>query len=127
VVPDTDDMSTPSALRVFNFIGAGILVGVIAFLLSAGALPHYSYLGPVGIVRMIDDPGFDPWTGMGHGRIYELAAITGNGPVGATRVVRERGFRTWLGTRHAIPVPLGAGLTWTALAVTMLVRRRREA
>jgi hypothetical protein len=46
----------------------GAALAVIIFL-ATSTTPLYRYLGPL-CAQTVSDPGFDPWTGQPHGRIY---------------------------------------------------------
>jgi len=116
-------MASPMVTRVVAFLVAGVLIGSLVFAVTAWQ-PIRSYLGPVGITRMIDGVGFDPWTGMGHGRIYEMGGNPGTNPTRPVPVIREP-IRTWLGTRHAVPIPIGTALAWIALALAVGALRVR--
>ena len=54
---------------VLLMVGAGLLVSVTAFAITAGT-PGYRYLGPI-CVDDVARPGFDPWSGQPHGRIVD--------------------------------------------------------
>ena len=111
--------------KAITFLAVGVLAGFVAFWVTSWQ-PMSTYLGPLDVGRVLEHAGFDPWTGMGHGRVYESVVVTGSGLLQPGAIVREPGFRTWLGTRHAIPVPLGAVAAWIGMAFVRWARRRRR-
>lgn len=105
----------------------GVVVGLIAFWVTSW-LPQPVYLGPLCATRTVQDAGFDPWTGLGYGRLYECVRDN-NGVALPTQLVRDPAVRTMFGTRHAIPIPIGIAAGCIAVAVASGIReylRRRS-
>jgi hypothetical protein len=110
-------------------IAVVILCGVVTAIILFGvtsATPTYAYLGPLCAIREIAPPGFDPWTGVPHGRIFDCKPIDGSA---TTRVTGEPPDE--LIGRPVVPLPLGFALgafitlVWlTARSITEADRRR---
>ena len=101
----------------------GVVTAIALFVLTS-ATPTYAYLGPLCAIREIAPPGFDPWTGEPHGRIFDCKPIDGSA---TTRVTGEPPDE--LIGRPVVPLPvgfaLGAFITLAWLTVGSIADRRR--
>jgi hypothetical protein len=107
--------------RVAIAVLAGIALGWAAFLVTSMSGPLV-YLGPIGRVETIRDPGFDPWTGRPHGDTYLLdrssRGVTGPAVLVTDPVPEE------LADRWAIPLPIGIPLSGLVVFVGLTYRAR---
>jgi hypothetical protein len=100
--------TTVDATETLEAIAVAVLGGVLtAFALFAvsASTPGYVYTGPLCQLRTVADPGFDPWTGEPHGRIFDCRPLD-RSPI--SRVIADP--PTELIGRRAVPLPLGFGL-----------------
>lgn len=124
----------PGYRRFAGLTAAGILlgtlIGVAAFSLASGPVPLYVYGGPLG-ARHIANPGFDPWTGVPHGRIFEIQAMNSEGRFVAMDPpqIIEGSVPDALLARRVVPIPvwivLGSIVATPALLLIDRHRRRR--
>ena len=82
------------------------------------------YLGPLCATETLEDAGFDPLTGMGHGRLYVCREVNAQGVAEPPFLRREPLTRTWFGTRHAVPLPVGIPLGCLVMALALRLRPR---
>ena len=99
-VADTSELLGSIAVIVLG----GVLTAFALFVVTAGT-PGYTYTGPLCQLRAIADPGFDPWTGQPHGRVFDCQPLDGS-PI--TRISADPPSE--LIGRRVIPLPLGFGL-----------------
>lgn len=110
--------------RLAVIVVGGVVVGWLGFVFTAG-LPIGPGRGETGNCRTIREAGFDPWTGLGYGRVYECVRVNAeDGNAIETVVGRDPAPRTRYGTRHALPVWVAVPIGWLALA--WLARRQAE-
>ena len=109
---------------VVRIVVGGIVFGLAAFWLSSW-LPPQAHLGPTCATRTIEEAGFDPWTGLGYGRLYECIRDN-NGVALPAQFVRDTARRTMFGTRHAVPVPVGIVGGWLTIGSIVAIRARRR-
>jgi hypothetical protein len=81
----------------------GVLTAFVLLVVTAST-PRYVYTGPLCQLTTVADPGFDPWTGEPHGRIFDCQPLDGS-PV--ARVTSDAPTEL-IGCR-AVPLPLGFG------------------
>lgn len=100
--------------RAFVLVG-GALLGWLAFAITAWL--------PTGGLRdssnchTIADAGFDPWSGLGYGRVYECVRVNADaGNAVETVTGQDRPPRTRYGTRHALPIWVAVPIGWLAAA-----------
>ena len=87
----------------------GVFMGEVLFVATSVTQP-YTYLGPL-CAQTVSDPGFDPWTGEPHGRIFTGRWAAGGcvtGQAALTTITAEP--PTDMIGRRAIPVPAGFAL-----------------
>ena len=108
--------------RAIIIIG-GALLGWLAFAVTAWS--------PTGGLRgssnchTIADAGFDPWTGLGFGRVYECVRVNADaGNAVETVTGQDRPPRTRFGTRHALPIWVAVPIGW--LVAVWLSRLQAE-
>ena len=116
--------------RSIALVVLGGVVTAFALFVVTSWTPEYLYLGPL-CAHDVALPGFDPWTGKPHGRIYDCTPIDGS----ATLRTAQDGQRITrpappeLHGRRAVPLPVGfalggfIGLVW--LTVGSIADRRR--
>lgn len=115
--------SLDAAPGIAHALVVGILslaFGLAAFLVTA-THEQRNYLGPICAINIVDD-GFDPWTGLPHGRSYTCDPNV----FGSTREVLtliQGDVPEDMAGRRAVSVPLGF-LLGAALAVGGLQLRR---
>jgi hypothetical protein len=108
--------------RAIVIVG-GALLGWLAFAVTAW-LPSG---GPRDSpnCHTIADAGFDPWTGLGFGRLYECVRVNVDaGNAVETVTGQDRPPRTRFGTRHALPIWVAVPIGW--LVVAWLSRLQAE-
>jgi len=108
-----------------SFVAAiGAFVAVALFVLTSQVRLLYTYSLPVcgaSAELRVTDPGFDPLTGLPHGRSYSCTAP------GASEHLIDLGLDPSLASRWAIPLPVGFALGAASATVTLgLMRRRRH-
>jgi hypothetical protein len=100
---------TGAAPVVMRWVAAVVVSGVAAalglFFVTSWGVPQYGYLGPLCAVRDIAQPGFNPWTGEPHGRIFECAQLFDEAGSPIKRVTSEAPIE--LVDRQAVPLPAG--------------------
>lgn len=100
--------------RAIVIVG-GALLGWLAFAVTAW-LPTGGHRGSSNC-HTIADAGFDPWTGLGYGRVYECVRVNADaGNAVETVTGQDRPPRTRYGTRHALPVWVAVPIGWLVAA-----------
>jgi hypothetical protein len=102
--------------RLAIIVVGGVVFGWLAFLSTAGP-PIGPGRGEPHNCHTIREGGFDPWTGLGFGRVYECVRVNADaGNAIETVVAQDPAPRTRYGTRHALPVWLAMPVGWIILA-----------
>ena len=83
---------------------AGMVTAIALFVLTSVTEIHASFGSGVG-KQVVAMPGFDPWTGEPHGRIFDCKPIDGSA---TTRITEEPPDD--LIARRAVPLPVGFAL-----------------
>ena len=112
------------AMRSIAVVVLGGVVTAITLFSVTSQAPTYGYLGPL-CAQHVAGPGFDPWTGEPHGRIYDCTPIFDESAP-TTRITGD--VPAELADRRAVPLPVGfaigsfIALVW--LTATSLTDRR---
>jgi hypothetical protein len=110
------------AAKLFGVVAmAGLGVAIALFLLTSQVNIQYDYSTPLcrsGEQLRVHQPGFDPVTGMPHGRSYSCVAR------GSVREITSFSPDPDLADRRAIPVPIGIIVGVAAASLLLLVNRR---
>lgn len=111
--------------RLALAVAAGLVLGIGAFAATGFESPTI-YLGPC---YPVVGEGFDPWTGLPHGSVWECAPWIVPAGAGATATEGRPGFAQppsdAIAGRWAVPVPLGF-VAGAGLALVAGARRDRR-
>ena len=104
-------------------LGISALAGIVAALLGYGLTTAHEPFDVVSFgpgVTVIDQPGFNPWTGLPHGYRFTIDD-------GTTAHTLDDSPPPQIDRRWAIPLPIGfvAGAALAAAVLGLLDRRRR--
>ena len=116
------ELAPAAALILF----VGIAFGIVAFQVTASTPSvHFGRI----FCRTVEDEGFDPWTGFGHGRLYRCALPADGDAPRIWKEFREEPPIGALGIPWAVPftigAPVGCLVAGAAMDVIARVRRRR--
>jgi hypothetical protein len=122
------------AVRSIAVVVLGGAVTAIALFGVTSQAPTYGYLGPL-CAQHVAGPGFDPWTGEPHGRIFTMPVGSWDGCLTGQAVRTIKGeVPAELIDRLAVPLPVGfalgafIALIWlTARSITEADRRTSAA
>jgi hypothetical protein len=110
------DIATGLAIVLF----VAFVFGWLAFDFTSSMPPEQAHSNPVCVGIVQHDAGFDPWTGVPHGRFYTCPPAPGATPTVYFQVALPED----VAGHRAIPVPVGfaigllfAGGIWFLLAV----------
>ena len=111
-------LTWPSLRNGLLIACGGFLLGLLAFAWSAAQGAHFGVPG----CTTLEEAGFDPWSGLGHGRLYECL----DAPGAASHLVRLSPPRAAFGFRHAVPLSIGIPAGWIATAAIVWLWPRRR-
>jgi hypothetical protein len=98
---------------------AGVVTATVLFVLTSGTR-GYGFLGPLCAANEVAAPGFDPWTGEPHGRIFDCVDRFGEASSATTRITAEPPIE--LMDRQAVPLPAGFAIGAVIAVVWLTVR-----
>src|SRR4051794_4722968 len=102
----------------------GAVLGSLAFVVTSNSWGPMQNWGPMCVAVTLEYAGFDPWTGMGHGRLRACGDVSDQAVPLDRLVWREPPPRTGFGTRHAVPPPVGIPLGCPVMALALRLTPR---
>ena len=103
--------------------GGGVVLGTLGFWWT-GQAP--SGLGGLPECRATENAWFDPWTGLGHGRVLTCIDAAWDGKSYTSHLVNESPPRAAFGFRRALPLPMGIPLGCIVMGIALRLRDTRR-